>query len=82
MSTELSDDVRSYFRQQISNYCANKKISIFFSYIQYRAPISLWPTHTNSHLAKYVLLITGISDSAPIVQYVQKKLPPSKTYKV
>jgi tetraacyldisaccharide 4'-kinase len=65
----LPEKVCTYFIKQINKYCKNKSPNIFFSYIKYGKPISLWHAHTNDW-QDHVILLTGIADSAPIVKYV------------
>eukprot|EP01132_Coremiostelium_polycephalum_P000087 gene87-114_t len=57
-------------KKRLLPYCKQPTPPIFFSYIRYESPISLYPEHTHDFSIQVVLL-TGIADPTPLVQHVR-----------
>jgi tetraacyldisaccharide 4'-kinase len=67
----LSEAQKHTFKQAIYPYCRDEKVPIFFTHISYHAPRPLWPTQQPT-FSKNILLITGIANPQPLVQYVSQ----------
>lgn len=67
----LPSVIQQYFQEHIRKYCGNQPPPpIFFTVIRYGSPLCIiHKTHVKL-FAKHVLLITGIANAAPMVQYV------------
>lgn len=66
-------DTRTYFKQHIIHY-TGREVPIFFTYVQYGSPMNLGTTQPFTG-AEAVILLTGIADARPLVQYVNENYP-------
>lgn len=66
----LSNQSRKYFVEQIKKYINCKDIPILFTYIDYGNPINLWTLEPTSICQEHIMLLTGIADPVPMVEYV------------
>jgi tetraacyldisaccharide 4'-kinase len=67
---EPTMDTRSYFQEHMMRY-TGRKVPIFFTSITYGSPVSLGTTQPFTG-DESLILLTGIADTAPLVQYVSK----------
>ncbi|MHB9148074.1 MAG: tetraacyldisaccharide 4'-kinase [Candidatus Amoebophilus sp.] len=67
----LTYGMQEDFKQHINLYCKTPTPPIFFTRIQYGTPKSLHPSHADN-FSKYIVLVTGIADPSPLVEYVCK----------
>ena len=67
----LTDTIRNYFKKNLIAYCNNKKTPIFFTTIKYASPKSLW-SNNKTKFSKNIILLTGIADAEPLIQYINK----------
>ncbi len=63
-------NTRSYFKQNIIKY-TGKEVPIYFTYIHYGSPESLGTTQPFTG-DESVILLTGLADARPLVEYVNE----------
>jgi tetraacyldisaccharide 4'-kinase len=68
----LSEENKHHFKINIERYC-QKSIPIFFCQIVYGQPINLFGNTPLFTPMSAILLVTGIADPQPMVEYVQNK---------
>jgi tetraacyldisaccharide 4'-kinase len=68
----LTHGRKESIREHIAKYCTKSKApAIFFTSIRYGTPKSLYASYIGD-FAEHIVLVTGIADPGPLVQYIGK----------